>query len=101
MRSGASGRPRAACSSLSALARALWSPARRSRWRAKPPAAVRGGAAPRPPLAAPHAAPPHEEHLHRRLEVVLGDADDVEVLVALGHDLLALDGLAHAGQSVT
>ena len=51
-------------------------------------------------LAPHHPSPPHEERLDRRLEVVLGDADHVEVLVPLGHHLLALDGLADARQPV-
>ena len=41
MRSGASRSPSAACSSVSALDRALWSAARRSRWRARSSAAER------------------------------------------------------------
>ena len=42
MRSGASGRPRASCSSLSAWARLLWSEARRRRWRVNSSAGVAG-----------------------------------------------------------
>ena len=42
------------------------------------------------PLA-PHDAPlAHEEDLHRRFEIVVGNADDIEVLVAVRHHLLAL-----------
>ena len=51
-------------------------------------------------LAADHPALAHVEHLDRRLELVVGDADHVEVLVAVGHHLLALDGLAHRRQPV-
>ena len=40
------------------------------------------------------------EHLHRRLELVVGEADDVEVLVAVGDHLLALDRPPHGGQAV-
>src|SRR5262249_11492343 len=52
------------------------------------------------PLAAHDPALADEEDLDGGLQVVLGDADDVEVLVAVGHHLLALDGLAHRGQPV-
>ena len=40
------------------------------------------------------------EHLDRGLEVVVGHADHVEVLVPLRHHLLPLDGLAHADETV-
>ena len=39
-------------------------------------------------LAPDHPAPAHEEHLDRGLELVVGDADHVDVLVAVGHHLL-------------
>ena len=42
----------------------------------------------------------HEEDLDRGLELVVGDADHVEVLVAVGHHLLLLDGLAHRREPV-
>ena len=45
-------------------------------------------------------APADEEHLHGRLQVVLGEGGDVEVLGGGGHHLLALHGLADAGQLV-
>ena len=51
-------------------------------------------------------APAHDpaladvEHLHRRLQVVLGKGGDVEVLGGRGHHLLALHGLADAAQLV-
>ena len=51
-------------------------------------------------LAPDHAALAHEEDLHRGLELVVGDADHVDVLVAVAHDLLFLDGPAHTGQPV-
>ena len=51
-------------------------------------------------LAAHHPAPAHVEDLHRRLQLVAGDADDVEVLGLLGDHRLLLDGLADAGQPV-
>ncbi len=41
-----------------------------------------------------------EEDLHRRLELVLHEAEHVEVLRALGHHLLLLDGLLDAGEPV-
>ena len=41
-----------------------------------------------------------EEDLHRRLELVVGDPDDVELLGLLAHHLLALDGLADRGELV-
>ena len=40
------------------------------------------------------------EHLHRRLELVVGDADHVDVLVALGDHLLLLDRPLHRRQPV-
>ena len=40
------------------------------------------------------------EDLHRRLELVVGEADDVDVLVAVGDDLLALDRAAHGAEAV-
>ena len=52
------------------------------------------------PLAADDPALAHVEHLHRGLEFVLGDADHVEVLAALGDHLLLLDRLAHRQQPV-
>ena len=52
------------------------------------------------PLAADHPAAAHEEHLHRGLELVVDEADHVEVLRPLGHHLLLLDGLAHSRQAV-
>ena len=45
-------------------------------------------------------APTDVEDLHRRLQVVVGEADDVEVLVAVGDDLLALDRAAHRAEAV-
>ena len=51
-------------------------------------------------LAADHAALADEEHLDRGLEVVLGEADHVEVLAAVAHHLLLGDGLAHALEPV-
>ena len=50
--------------------------------------------------AAHHPSPAHEEHLDGGLEVVLGQADHVEVLGAVAHDLLLLDRLAHRDQPV-
>ena len=52
------------------------------------------------PLAAHHPALAHVEHLHRRLELVLGDADHVEVLVLVGDHLLLRDRLAHRIEAV-
>ena len=52
------------------------------------------------PASAHHPAAADEEHLHRRLQVVLGEGGDVEVLGAGGDHLLALHGLADAGQLV-
>ena len=43
----------------------------------------------------------HIEDLHRRFQLVVGDADDVDILGALGDDRLLLDGLAHTRQPVT
>ena len=43
---------------------------------------------------------PDEEHLDRCLELVVGDADHVEVLVLVGDHLLLRDRLAHRRQSV-
>ena len=47
-----------------------------------------------------HPAPPHEEHLHGRLQGVLHQADHVEVLVAGTHHLLGLHRLAHRVEPV-
>jgi hypothetical protein len=47
-----------------------------------------------------HPAPAHVEDLHRRLERVLGDADHVEVLRPLGHQVLGLRRLAGHGDPV-
>ena len=47
-----------------------------------------------------HPAPADEEHLDRRLQVVLGEGGDVEVLRGRGHHLLAFHGLADAAQLV-
>ena len=52
------------------------------------------------PLRPDDPAPPDEEDLHRRLELVVGDPDDVELLGLLPHHLLALDGLADRGELV-
>ena len=52
------------------------------------------------PLAADDATLAHEEDLHGGFELVVGDADHVDVLVAVGHDLLLLDGAAHTGQPI-
>ncbi len=46
------------------------------------------------------AAAPHPEDLHRGLQRVLGQADDVEVLGAVGHHLLGLGRLVHRGDAV-
>ncbi len=46
------------------------------------------------PLRPTHPALADVEDLHRGLELVLGDADHVEVLAAIGHHLLLLDRLA-------
>ena len=46
-------------------------------------------------LAADDAALAHEEHLHRRLERVVDDPDEVVVLFLGVDHLLALDRLAH------
>jgi hypothetical protein len=43
------------------------------------------------PLAAHDAPLANEEHLHRCFEFVVGQADEVEVFVAVGHHLLLLD----------
>ena len=51
-------------------------------------------------LAADDPALAHEEHLDGGLELVVGDAEHVEVLRALGHHLLLLDRLLHAGEPV-
>jgi hypothetical protein len=48
------------------------------------------------PFAAHDPALAHEEHLDGGLEVVLGEAEHVEVLVAVAHHLLLGDGLADA-----
>ena len=52
------------------------------------------------PLPAHDPPPSHVEDLDGRLQVVLCDADDVEVLVAVGHHLLLGDGLLHRRQPV-
>ena len=52
------------------------------------------------PLRPDDPAPADVEDLDRRLELVLDQADDVDVLGPVGHHLLALDGLAHAGEPV-
>ena len=52
------------------------------------------------PLAADHPSLAHEEHLDGDLQLVIGDADDVDVLAALGHHLLLLDRLAHGDEAV-
>ena len=52
------------------------------------------------PPPADHPAPPHEEHLDRGFELVAGEPDHVDVLVAVGDHLLALDRLAHADEAV-
>ena len=52
------------------------------------------------PLATSDTTLPHEEHLHRGFELVLGDADDIEILVASCDHLLLLDGLVNARQAV-
>ena len=46
------------------------------------------------------ATPPHAEDLHRRLQRVLGQADHVEVLGAVGDHLLGLGRLVHRGDAV-
>ena len=46
-------------------------------------------------LAADDPALPHEEHLHRRLEGILGEPDAIEVLLFRPDHLLTLDDLAH------
>ena len=51
-------------------------------------------------LPADDPPPSHVEDLDGRLQVVLRDADDVEVLVAVGHHLLLGDGLLHRRQPV-
>ncbi len=52
------------------------------------------------PLSAHDAALPHEEHLHGGFEIVVGEADDVDVFVPVGDHLLALDRFAHCGEPV-
>ena len=47
-----------------------------------------------PSPAAHHPSPPDEEHLEGRLQVVLHEADHVQVIATLEHHLLALAGLA-------
>ena len=51
-------------------------------------------------LAPDHPALAHEEHLHRRLEIVVGDADHVDVLVLVGDHLLLGDRLLHGDQAI-
>ena len=53
-----------------------------------------------PPAATEHTAAPDEEHLERRLEVVLGERDHVEVLGRRQHHLLRLEGPACGEQLV-
>ena len=170
MRSGASRSDSADCSSVSAFDRALWSAARRSRWRARSSPAERVTVSCRARLAprcghrdvdrarrgwcaassaaavavgrllghqqaarhlgpvgpvdlghdlrhelgprevlhllgheapvADHPAPAHEEDLHRRLQRVLGQADDVEVLGPVRDHLLGLGGLVDGDDAV-
>ena len=52
------------------------------------------------PLASDDAAATDVEHLHRRFEIVLGDADHVDVLVAIGDHLLLGDRLAHRREPI-
>ena len=52
------------------------------------------------PLRPDDPPPPHVEHLDARLELVLGEPDDVDVLVAVGDHRLAFDRPAHRGQAV-
>ena len=52
------------------------------------------------PLPAEHLPPPHVEHLDRRLQVVAGYPEHVDLLVSGGDHLLALDHPAHARQAV-
>ncbi len=40
------------------------------------------------------------EDLHRRFQVVVGEADDIDVLVAIGNDLLPFDRPAHGTEAV-
>ena len=51
-------------------------------------------------LAAHHPALAYEEHLHGRLEIVVGDAHHVEVFTALGNHLLFGHGALHRCQPV-
>ena len=51
-------------------------------------------------LAPDDPTPPDVEDLHRRLQLVLGEADDIEVLGRVGHHLLALDGPPDGRQAV-
>src|SRR2546422_668403 len=89
MRRGASGRSRASWRALMARARALWSAERFSRWRTNSSLAFcvtvawSARLSPRWGTRRCTLAPHH-----------------VEVLVAVGHHLLLLDGLVHAGQPV-
>ena len=41
------------------------------------------------------------EHLHRRLQVVLGDPDDIDVFGPLGHDLLTFHCAPNRRQTIT
>ena len=170
MRSGASGSARRSCSSVSARLRALWSPARRRRWRMNSSLALRvtvscrSRLSPRigtrictrdprimrepflvgrqvlrldrdehllrhaerrlvavqlledaidqaagaelfdlvdhEALAPDDPALAHVEDLHRGLEVVVGEADHVDVFAALGDHLLLLDRPMHGRQPV-
>ena len=52
------------------------------------------------PLPAHDPPPSHVEDLDGRFQVILCDADDVEVLVAVGHHLLLGDGLLHRRKPV-
>ena len=52
------------------------------------------------PLASDDSPLADEEHLHRRLQLVVGDADDIEILAAVGDHLLALDRPADRCQPV-
>ena len=53
------------------------------------------------PLAPHDPALAHEEHLHGRFEFVVREPDHVDILVAVGHHLLALDRPPHGRQPIT
>ena len=53
-----------------------------------------------PAAAAEHPSPPHEEHLERGLQIVLREADHVEVLGLGEHHLLRLHRPARGGELV-